>query len=575
MRYARVDWFDVFMIRKTTIALGLIAAGALMIPPQANAAEGANTFTGRYLSARFAARNQDTETASRLFLTVLAEDPKNAVLMRRTFQSLLAHGETGKAVEIARTLVKQNKRAGLANTVIAVDYIRASDFEESAKSLSRASRSRFMGLLVPITEAWSRVGEEKYDDALKALNGLKKRKQFKLFKSFHRALINAAAGRIEAAEKDFRDTMKSREGRSLRVVELFGAFLERNGKADEALKIYAEYLKTDPDNPLVLEAKARALENGAAPKGVADAVDGTAETFYGAASILVPENALDSALIFVQTALYLKPNFPAAQALLGGIHETRNSWVAANKVYDGIDPKTPYGWNARIRMATNLDELDKTDDAAGLLRKLADQHPKRTDALVALGDIYRARKRFADAGEAYSEALTRIPQPRERDWTLYYSRGISYERTNRWQEAEADFLKALEIRPDQPLVMNYLGYSWIEKNLHLKRARGMIEKAVDLRPTDGYIVDSLGWVLYRLGEFEGAVKQLERAVALRPEDPIINDHLGDALWKVGRRLEAGFQWRHSLVLNPTDDLAKILKLKIEGGLDAAPKSNGD
>jgi len=575
LRYARIDWFDVFMIRKTTIALGLIAAGALMIPPQAVAAEGASTFTGRYLSARFAARNQDTETASRLFLTVLAEDPKNAVLMRRTFQSLLAHGETGKAVEIARTLVKQNKRAGLANAVIAVDYIRASDFEESAKSLSRASRSRFMGLLVPITEAWSRVGEEKYDDALKSLNGLKKRKQFKLFKSFHRALINSAAGRVEAAEKDFRDTMKSREGRSLRVIELFGAFLERNGKAEEALKIYAEYLKTDPDNPLVLEARTRATEGGSPPKGIADAVDGTAETFYGAAAILVPENALDSALIFVQTALYLKPNFPAAQALLGGIHETRDSWAEANKVYDAIDPKTPYGWNARIRMATNLDELDKTDEAAGLLRRLADQHPDRTDALVALGDIYRARKRFADAGEAYSEAITRIPQPRERDWTLYYSRGISYERTDRWEKAEADFLKALEIRPDQPLVMNYLGYSWIEKNLHFKRARAMIEKAVDLRPTDGYIVDSLGWVLYRLGEFEGAVKQLERAVALRPEDPIINDHLGDALWKVGRRLEAGFQWRHSLVLNPTDALAKSLKLKIEGGLDAAPKANGD
>ncbi len=563
------------MIRKTTIALGLIAAGALTIPPQVSAADGASTFTGRYLSARFAARNQDTETASRLFLTVLAEDPKNAVLMRRTFQSLLANGETGKAVEIARGLVKQNTRAGLANTVIAVDYIRASDFEQSAKSLSRASRSRFMGLLVPITEAWSRVGEEKYDDALNALNGLKKRKQFKLFKSFHRALINDAAGRAEAAEKDFRDTMQSREGRSLRVVELFGAFLERNGKPEEALKIYADYLKNDPDNPLVLEAEARAKSGGTPPKGILDAVDGTAETFYGAAAILVPENALDSALIFVQTALYLKPDFPAAQALLGGIHETRDSWLAANRVYEAIDSDTPYGWNARIRMATNLDQLDKTDEAAGLLRRLADQHPSRTDALVALGDIYRSRKRFADAGEAYSEALDRISQPRERDWTLYYSRGISYERTDRWEKAEADFLKALEIKPDQPLVMNYLGYSWIEKNMHFKRARAMIEKAVDLRPRDGYIVDSLGWVLYRLGDFEAAVVQLERAVALRPEDPIINDHLGDALWKVGRRLEAGFQWRHSLVLNPTEDLAKILKLKIEGGLDAVPDTNGN
>jgi tetratricopeptide (TPR) repeat protein len=545
-----------------------LSFGASALVSMEAAAEAGDSTSARYLSARHARFHQDTSMAARLYVKLLADDPEDTRLMRAAFLSLVSDGQVGEAVGIARRLTKKNPRAGLANTVIALDQIKNGDHQAAGKTLSKASRSRFYALLVPLAEAWSRAGEKRYDDALTSLKSLNKRKAYKLFQSYHLALIDDLAGRPETAEAAYRNTLGERDGYSLRVVEVYGNFLERQGRRDEALKIYGEYLETDPENPLILNAVARAVEGGKAEAIIKDARDGAAEAFYGAAFALAPENAFESAQLYVRLALYLKPDFPAAQSLLGGIHEGQRRWLEANKVYSRIDPDSAYGWNARIRQAANFDRLDQTDESARLLRKLAADFPQRTDALVKLGDIFRVRKRFDESVEVYTVAMSRIPQPRRRDWTLYYSRGIAYEQTKRWEEAEADFLYALELRPDQPLVLNYLGYSWIEKGLHIKRAQLMIEKAVEMRPTDGYIVDSLGWVLYILKDYKGAVKKLERAVSLRPEDPIINSHLGDALWRYGRHLEAGFQWRHSIVLNPTDELLKELKIKIEKGLDA-------
>ena len=567
------DWFDAVM--RTNILGSLIVTVGLALPPGGLAlvstsamAQSSETSSARYLSARHARHQKDTATAARLYKQLLDEAPENPRLMQAAFLAMLSDGQVEDAFAIAGKITKANPRAGLANIVTAIKHINKDDFVAAEKSLSKATRSRFNGLLVPMTEAWTRVGQDKFDGGLKALKSLRKKKTYRLFHSFHLAVINDLAGRAEPADAAYQKTMSDRNGSQLRTVELYGNFLERQGRREDARKLYAEYLKFDYDNPLIVEVDARAAKGNEAKPEIVNATDGTAEAFYGAAAALVPENALDFAQLYVQLALALKPDFPAAQSLLGGIHERQRRWAEANTVYSGINEKSAYGWNARIRKAANLDRLKKTDEAAEVLRKLASDYPARIDALVTLGDILRARKKFAEAGKVYTVALSRIPEPRTQDWTLYYSRGISFERTNRWEEAEKDFLKALDLRPDQPLVLNYLGYSWIEKGMHLKKAQGMIEKAVKLRPQDGYIVDSLGWVLYILKDYKEAVIKLERAVALRPEDPIINSHLGDALWRFGRRLEAEFQWRHSMVLNPTEELMKKLKLKIEKGLDA-------
>jgi Flp pilus assembly protein TadD len=197
--------------------------------------------------------------------------------------------------------------------------------------------------------------------------------------------------------------------------------------------------------------------------------------------------------------------------------------------------------------------------------------PDRFEPLFRLGNMLRAKERFEEAAAAYDRAIERVAEPRREHWTIFYFRGITRERTESWELAEADFLKALELEPEQPFVMNYLAYSWIEKELHLDRAKGMLVRAVELRPDDGYIVDSLGWVYFRLSEYDKGVTYLERAVELRPQDPVINDHLGDAYWRVGRHQEARFQWRRALSLGPEEAEALTIEKKIDSGLGETPE----
>jgi len=275
-------------------------------------------------------------------------------------------------------------------------------------------------------------------------------------------------------------------------------------------------------------------------------------------------------------AIYLRPDLDLARMLVAGILESQGGEAEANKLYDEVKPGSALKWLARLRHAGNLDTTGSSDKAIDELRAMSDENATRVDALVNLGDLLRAHKRFGESVEAYDKAVARIGDLGQRHWSLLYSRGISLERAGQWERAEADLQKALKLNPDQPYVLNYLGYSWVDKGQNLDRARRMIERAVDLRPTDGYIVDSLGWLFFRIGKFKDAVDSLERAVELKPQDPVINDHLGDAYWRVGRTAEARFQWRRALALDPEPDLITAIRAKLDRGLAAAPrKSNND
>jgi Flp pilus assembly protein TadD len=223
--------------------------------------------------------------------------------------------------------------------------------------------------------------------------------------------------------------------------------------------------------------------------------------------------------------------------------------------------------NAQIQLATDLDAVDRSDEAIKILKAVAAEDPKDVEAVMALGNIERGRKKFADCAQTYSQGIHDLPAPDEKNnWVYYYYRGICEERSKQWSKAEADMRKALDLQPEQAHVLNYLGYSWIDQGVKLDEAMKMIKRAVDQRPDDGYIVDSLGWAFYRIGNYEDAVKTLERAIDLKPEDPTINDHLGDAYWRIGRTLEAKYQWAHARDLKPEpEDLPKI-EAKIENGL---------
>jgi Flp pilus assembly protein TadD len=293
---------------------------------------------------------------------------------------------------------------------------------------------------------------------------------------------------------------------------------------------------------------------------------GAAEVLFGLGTSLGRQGGEDVALAYLQLAIYLAPRHPLALMSLADLYEQVKKPALALKVYQRVHADSPLKRNADIQLATMLDALDRTEESKKILERLMTERPDDQEAIMALGNILRVRKEFASCGDVYGKAVNLIKDPKTSNWLVFYFRGICHERSKQWAGAEADFKKALELSPDQPHVLNYLGYSWIDQGINLDEGMRMIRRAVEQRPDDGYIVDSLGWAHYRIKEYEEAVKHLERAVELKPADPTINDHLGDAYWKTGRTLEAAFQWSHARDLEPEPDDLKKINEKLRTGL---------
>jgi tetratricopeptide (TPR) repeat protein len=349
-------------------------------------------------------------------------------------------------------------------------------------------------------------------------------------------------------------------------------FQRRNGLGVDGIVGPGTALKLGLSEPA--EQTARQTEGGV-PRLVDSPQTGAAEALYEVGSSIGRRGGEDLALIYLQLALYLDPTHSMALISLADLYESLKKPELAIATYDRIPASSPLHRNSEIQIASALDALDRTDEAKKRLEKLIADHPKDNEAIMALGNILRARKDFAACADVYGKAIDNVPTPDKSNWVVFYFRGVCHERAHQWPAAEADLKKALELFPDQPLVLNYLGYSWIDQGINLDSGLNMIRRAVEQRPDDGYIVDSLGWANFRINNYDEAVKELERAVELKPEDPTINDHLGDAYWRVGRVLEAHFQWSHAKDLKPEpEDLPKIEE-KLKSGLADDTSSAAD
>jgi tetratricopeptide (TPR) repeat protein len=352
---------------------------------------------------------------------------------------------------------------------------------------------------------------------------------------------------------------------ALRVAESYAHWLSRNKDQAAALAVYENFDKKLARHPIVLEG-IRELKAGKKLPPLADsAQSGAAEALYGIGASLTRRGGEDLALVYLQLALYLHPNHSLALLSLADLYESVKKPQMAIKIYERVPASSPLKRNAQIQLATDLNSVDRTEEAVKILKDVIAEDSKDVEAIMALGNIERARKKFVECGSTYSQAID-AGDAAKPNWVLYYFRGICEERSKQWPKAEADLKKALEIQPDQAHVLNYLGYSWIDQGLNLDEAMKMIRRAVEQRPDDGFIVDSLGWAYYRIADYENAVKNLERAIDLKPEDPTINDHLGDAYWRVGRKREATFQWAHARDLKPEADELPKIEAKIQNGL---------
>ena len=519
---------------------------------------------GDYLAGRYARSQNDLSAAAKYYLRALDEDPTNASLLRRSFALAVQDGLFDKAVPLARRMVETKPANSIASLLVVLDDVKRGAYKRALARLDDAPSSGFNALLGPVLKAWIAAGQSRYEAALDTLNALDEEVSFHSFRDFHQALIADLAGRNDEAEAAYRAALASGRG-AVHVLINFGRFLERTGRGADAERLYRDYVQKYPGNPVVVSELSR-LEGQVPPARLVNTpAEGVSEALYGTAQALAQENAWPAAIIYLRIATFLRPRFPDAYYLLGNIKGSLGEYENALAEFRRIPQDAPISRSAKLQIALVLNRLDRPDEAMALLDKLIATRPKDVQALTTMADVLREREQFRQASDYYSRALAAVNKIAPRHWLLYYARGITYERIKNWDKAEKDFLKALELSPEQPLVLNYLGYSWVEQGSHVKRARDMIERAVALRPNDGYIVDSLGWALYRLGDFKGAANTLERAVLLRPEDPTINDHLGDAYWRVGRRLEARFQWRHALALGPEEDSIAAIEAKLRSG----------
>ena len=525
-----------------------------------------------YLVGRFADAHGDTRAAATFLAIAAAADREITDLHRLAFTLLVAEGRFDEATPMAERLLQIDDEAPLPAILLGTRAAAAGQFSAAERQFDALPRKGLNAFLAPLLLAWAEAGRGDIDGALRLLKVGGTVKAFAPVFDLHAALIADLANRPDLAETHFQAALQGQ--RTLRAVEAAGAFYQRAGRIEAARALYQKYHEEQPDRSLFDGDRALAAGSNA-PRVVVTYQAGLAEALFDAASLARQSGAQDLALVFSRLALNLRPNFPLCQLLLADVLSRQGRLEEAEPVFHAIDPNATAADYARLRLAVNLDEAGRTDAAVSELRRLVDSRPDGYDAAMTLGDVLRGHKRFAEAAEAYDVALRRATSDQKAAnpqlWPLYYARGIALERSGQWPRAEADFLQALKLKPDQPDVLNYLGYSWVDQGNNLAEGRSLLERAVKQRPNDGAIIDSLGWALFRLGDYAGAVRHLERAAELKPEDPTINEHLGDALWRVGRTDEARFQWQRALTLNPEPEQIEPLKAKVSSGqLSSSP-----
>ncbi len=550
----------------TALAAFLVAA-PIELSAQAPSAQylSGMTAAGSYLAARHAGQQRDAGAAAAFYGAALKRDPKNGDLLDRTFLSLLVDGDIEDSVKYAERIAQADKSDRVAQLVLGVHALKHKQYAAARRDLAQSIRGPITDLTATLLSAWSMYGTGDSKGAIAAIDRLAGPDWYAIFKELHAGMISDIAGNKKEAGKRLEHAYKL-DGTALRVVEAYGSWLSRNASSKEALDVFETFDKALPRHPLVVEAMNQLKAGQKLPLLVSNAQAGAAEALYGLGASLGRRGGEDLGLVYLQLSLYLVPNHPLALLSLADLYELLKKPELAIKAYERIPAASPLHRNAAIQMASNLDALDRSDEAAKHLEALVKEHPDDLEAIMALGNVLRGHKKFAECADVYTKGVDTLKQPEKANWVIFYFRGICYERSHQWPKAEADLKKALDLFPEQPHVLNYLGYSWVDQGVHLDEGMDMIKRAVQQRPDDGYIVDSLGWAYFRTGNYPDAVTQLERAIELKPEDPTINDHLGDAYWRIGRTLEAKFQWAHARDLKPDpEDLPKI-EAKLKDGL---------
>src|SRR6266478_7685821 len=472
----------------------LLTAGLGMAPapaaaPAANqdkpAAQAEHLF-GEYLAGRHAQQHRDFVGAAKWFEKAIATDPDAPELISRTFLMEVSTGHFDRALALAGKELKLDPGDAMAELVLVIDRLKAGDTAGAVKHAAALPSDGVHRFIAPFALAWTRAAAGALAGADTALQGLDKFNGFQPLKIFQLALLYDFAKQTDKAQQYYEKALAGSEQLNWRLTDAASNFDLRHGRAEQAKALYQKFSQQNAGSELASAALAARSSGGATQPTIRSPADGLAEAMFDLASVLNQAETIDLSLLYARFALAARPQFPLAQLLLADILSAQNKPEQSLSVLAEIPAASPYSWSARLRGAVNLDTLERSDEAITQLKTMVAENPRLIGAQVELGDMLRSKKRFGEAVTAYDEAIGRaaaagLPER----WALFYDRGVARERSGQWERAEADLLHALEMKPDQPLVLNYLGYSWIDRGENLERGLKMIEKAVELRPEIG------------------------------------------------------------------------------------------
>ncbi len=517
-----------------------------------------------YVSAIAAAHDNDVLAASTFFQEALRADPNDYDLMAHALVAALVNGDIDNAQRLATRLIAHAPDNSLARLVLGVANLKAHRFVSARGQFVSIGTKDSPNLIADLMAAWSLAGSGKTHDALALIDKLQD-PSFSVFQDFHAGMIASVGGDRKDAATRLGIAYKN-SATTEQVADAEARDLAINGHINQAKAVYQAFLKLAPHNSVIL-ASLKALNSGAKPEPlVANATQGAAVALFGLGATSARSGDGGTAIIYLRLAQYLWPDNALVLVTLGDFFLREKQYAEAYDAYDAVPKGDPLRVSADTQIAMIYRATKHNKAASRKLTDILKDHPDNFEALVAYGDMQRDDKDYAGSAATFSKALALDKASNSVTWVDYYSRGVAYAQNKQWDKAEADFKAALKLSPEQPEVLNYLGYSWVDRGEHYDQAFKMLRRAVDLRPQDGFIVDSLGWAFYKLKRYHEAVHELEKAVQLEPADPLINEHLGDAYWRDGRKIEAHFQWNHARDFKPDPkDLPRILS-EIKNGL---------
>ena len=554
------------------------AIGALLLATSLSGPVTAQGLAGDYLAARQARFAGDFEAAAKYFGRAIEADPQNPQLLENAVLANMSLADFDRAGELADRM----REAGLTQSRLAdmARLVRDARGENYDAILKAVNEQRGVGPLADgVIEAWAELGRGDMSGAIVAFDEAAKMQGLAEFATYHKAMAMASVGDFESAGALLDAETAGAMQMNRRGIIARAQILGQLDRQSEAVTLIDDAFGDTLDPELARLRETLAAGNTPEFTHVRTARDGMAEVFYTLALMMGTENGADLILLHSRMAEYIRPGFTDAILLSAEILEDMGQHELAVETYAQVPQDDPAYHAAELGRVAALRAQDQIDAAERVLHQLEETNGDLPVVHTTLGDLLRQQGRYEEAAKAYTRAIDLSGEIGEREWFLFYVRGTMYERTGDWGAAEADFRRALDLNPGQPQVLNYLGYSMVEKRENLDEALGMIEQAIEAQPEAGYIIDSLGWALYRLGRYDEAVGHMERAAELMPVDPVVNDHLGDVYWAVGRKLEAEFQWKRALSFalweGATEEVdPDRIRRKLEVGLDQVLAEEG-